>query len=119
MLNDNIKTLRKKMGFTQVELAERLNVSQSTITSWENGTRRPDLDLLPVIAQIFGVSVDELLGREPVSEQELIDAEAAIRERLRRDPSYRLLFDAANKATPESLKAAAAVLKALEPKEDD
>ena len=52
------------MGLTQVELAERLNVSQSTITSWENGNRRPDLDLLPVIAQIFGVSVDELLGRE-------------------------------------------------------
>ena len=119
MLNENIRTLRKKMGLTQVELAERLNVSQSTITSWENGTRRPDLDLLPVIAQIFDVSVDELLGRESISEQELIDAEAAIRERLRRDPSYRLLFDAANKATPESLKAAAAVLKALEPKEDE
>ena len=118
MLNDNIKTLRKKMGFTQVELAERLNVSQSTITSWENGTRRPDLDLLPMIAQIFGVSVDELLGREPVSEQKLIDAEAAIRERLRRDPSYHMLFEAANKATPEALKAAAAVLKALEPKEE-
>lgn len=62
MLNDNIKTLRKKMGLTQVELAERLNVSQSTITSWENGTRRPDLDFLPVLAQIFGISVDDLLG---------------------------------------------------------
>ena len=65
MLNDNIKYYRKKLGLTQVELAEKLNVSQSTITSWENGNRRPDLDFLPVLAQIFGISIDDLLGPTP------------------------------------------------------
>jgi len=113
MLHDNIKYYRKKLGLTQVELAEKLNVSQSTITSWENGNRRPDLDFLPVLAQIFGISVDELLGRESVSEQENIDTDT-IRERYRRDPAYRLLFDAAENAKPEHLKAAAAMLKSLE-----
>ncbi len=113
MLNDNIKYYRKKLGLTQVELAEKLNVSQSTITSWENGNRRPDLDFLPILAQLFGISVDELLGRESVSEQENIDTDS-IRERYRRDPAYRLLFDAAENAKPEHLKAAAAMLKSLE-----
>ena len=126
MLNDNIKYYRKKLGLTQVELAEKLNVSQSTITSWENGNRRPDLDFLPVLAQIFGISVDDLLGTtsdtvvrtdpwdvESVSDQENIDTDS-IRERYRRDPAYRLLFDAAENAKPEHLKAAAAMLKSLE-----
>lgn len=114
-----LKEIREARGITQRQAALDLNLSPTVYNRYEKGLREPSNVVLLAIANYFGVSVDELLGREPVSEQELIDAEAAIRERLRRDPSYRLLFDAANKATPESLKAAAAVLKALEPKEDD
>lgn len=70
------------------------------------------------MADYFGVTVDELLGREP--EPAKVQDEAwAIRERLRRDPSYRLLFDAADKASPEHLRAAAAMLKALNPQEEN
>lgn len=117
MMNDELKRLRKEKGLTQVELAERLNVSQSTIASWENGKRRPDLDFLPTIADFFGVSLSEIYGKDTLTE---IDDEAlAIRERLRRDPSYRMLFSAADSATPEHLRAAAAMLKALEPPKDD
>lgn len=65
MMCDELKRLRKERGLTQVELAEKLNLSQSTIASWENGKRRPDLDLLPIIADFFGVSVDEIYGQEP------------------------------------------------------
>ena len=118
MINDELKRLRLEKGLTQVQLAEVLGVSQSTIASWENGKRRPDLEFLPTIAHFYGVSVSELYGSEDA--QRTIDDEAwAIRERLRRDPSYRLLFSAADSATPEHLRAAAAMLKALEPKKDD
>lgn len=113
MINDIIKSLRKARGLTQSELAERLNLSQSTIASWENGTRRPDLDFLPILARFFGVSVDTLLGNPMQYEED--DETWAIRERLRRDPEYRMLFSAAENATPEHLRAAAAMLKALEP----
>ena len=65
MMYDELKRLRKERGLTQVELAEKLNLSQSTIASWENGKRRPDLDLLPIIADFYGVSVDEIYGQEP------------------------------------------------------
>lgn len=65
MMSDIIKKLRKEKRLTQMELAERLNVSQSTIASWENGKRRPDLDLIPIIADFFGVSADLLYDRAP------------------------------------------------------
>lgn len=112
MMNVEIRKLRKQMSITQAQLAEKLGVSQSTVASWENGTRRPDLDMIPTLASIFGVSVNDLYGYEPQTSNE--DSEImAIRDMLRRDPSYRLLFDAADKASLDHIKAAAAMLKAL------
>ena len=78
MIGDRIKYLRKQANLTQSQLAERLNLSQATIASWENGTRRPDLDLLPVLAETFGVSVDELLGREDAEDRPPRTIEARI-----------------------------------------
>ena len=117
MMNVQIKKLRKQMRITQSQLAERLNVSQSTVASWENGTRRPDLDLVPAIAAVFGVSVNDIYGAEPPQDEQ--DETMQIRDMLRRDPSYRLLFSAADKASPEHIRAAAAMLKALEPNDAD
>ena len=114
MMKDILKQLRNARGLTQIEIAEQFNVSQSTIASWESGKRRPDLDYLPVIADFYGVSVNYLYGDDNTKADDDADV---IRERLRRDPSYKLLFDAASKATPEHLRAAAAMLKSLEPQE--
>jgi transcriptional regulator with XRE-family HTH domain len=116
---NKMRELRKKKKLTMKELGKAVGVSESTISLYENGKHEPDLVTIKRIADILETSLDELTGRYEPDEQ-LNDNEAwAFRERYRRDPSYRLLFDAANKATPESLKAAAAVLMALEPKEDD
>ena len=122
MLN-RFRECREKTSYSQKQVALILGVKPPQISKWESGKGGPSRENCIKLAKLYNVSADYLLGitddPAPVAEQELIDAEATIRERLRRDPSYRLLFDAANKATPESLKAAAAVLKALEPKEDD
>ena len=64
MLCNILRKLRKERHITQTQLAEMLDLSQSTIASWENGSRRPDLDYLPTLASIYGVSVDDLLGLE-------------------------------------------------------
>jgi transcriptional regulator with XRE-family HTH domain len=64
MLNENLKRLRLSRHLTQMQLAEKLNVSQSTITSWENGKRRPDLDFIPVIAEFYGVSINDIYGTD-------------------------------------------------------
>lgn len=55
--------IRKKVGLTQCELAERLNVGQSTIAMWETGCALPTADKLPQIAETLHCSIDELFGR--------------------------------------------------------
>ena len=62
MLNENLKQLRKSRGLSQEELAIRLNVVRQTISKWEKGLSVPDADMLIKIADIFEVSVSELLG---------------------------------------------------------
>lgn len=56
-----IAKLRKKMGFTQLELAEKLNVSAKTVSKWECGGGYPEITMLPAICEIFGVTADYLL----------------------------------------------------------
>lgn len=59
-----IAALRKANGMTQKELAEKLNVSDKSVSRWETDEGSPDLSLIPVIAEIFQVSCDELLRGE-------------------------------------------------------
>ncbi|MCD7919634.1 MAG: helix-turn-helix domain-containing protein [Clostridiales bacterium] len=59
-----IAVLRKASGMTQKELAERLNVSDKAVSRWERDESLPDLTLIPVIAELFGVTTDELLRGE-------------------------------------------------------
>ena len=60
-LGDTIAKLRKKNGFTQKELAERINVSDKTVSKWENGGGYPEITILSALSEVFGVSVDYLL----------------------------------------------------------
>lgn len=59
-----IAVLRKANGLTQRELAERLNVSDKAVSRWERDESYPDLSLIPVIAELFGITADELLCGE-------------------------------------------------------
>lgn len=62
-----IKELREKKQLTQAELAEKLYVSDKTVSKWENGNGYPDISLLEPIARIFDVSITELLSGRAVS----------------------------------------------------
>lgn len=57
---------RKSLGFTQQALADKLNVSFQAVSKWENGTSCPEIDILPMLANALGTSVDSLLGYEAV-----------------------------------------------------
>lgn len=65
-----IAALRKANGMTQKDLAERLNVSDKTVSRWERDDGSPDLATIPAIAEIFGVTCDELLRGERKSPAE-------------------------------------------------
>ena len=61
-----IKELREKNHLTQAELAEKLNVSDKTVSKWETAKGYPDISLLEPIAQVFGVSITELISGNTV-----------------------------------------------------
>ena len=63
-LGKNISELRKKNNLTQEELANMLGVSPQAVSKWENDAACPDITLLPKIAEIFGVTIDELMNEQ-------------------------------------------------------
>lgn len=66
MTADRIKILREARGWTQAELARRLNMTRNGVNSWEQGLSMPSPPLLVELAKIFSVSTDYLLGLEPL-----------------------------------------------------
>ena len=62
-----IKELREKYHFTQTELAEKLNVSDKTVSKWETAKGYPDISLLEPIAKTFGISVTELISGNAIN----------------------------------------------------
>lgn len=60
----NITELRKKNGMTQAELAESLNYSDKSISKWERGDGIPDVVVLQNIAELFGVTLNDLIKEE-------------------------------------------------------
>jgi Predicted transcriptional regulators len=61
-IGDNIRKFRKEANMTQGELADRLGTTDQSVSRWENGSTYPDMELLPVLAELFGVTTDALLG---------------------------------------------------------
>lgn len=62
MLHETLKALRKQKGYSQEEAANRLNVVRQTVSKWEKGLSVPDAAMLVKIAELYEVSVAELLG---------------------------------------------------------
>lgn len=63
---DNLRRLRLEKGYTQENLAEKLGVAPQSVSRWECGTTLPDVMLLPALAKLYGVTVDDLY-REDVN----------------------------------------------------
>ncbi len=63
-LGNRIAYYRKLNAMTQEELSYKLNVSPQAVSKWEQQLSSPDIMLLPVIAEVFHISVDELFGRK-------------------------------------------------------
>ena len=61
-IGDFLAALRKARGYTQQAVAERLNLSNKTISKWESGGGLPDITVLPALAELYGVTVDEILA---------------------------------------------------------
>ncbi len=62
---NNLCHYRKQLGLTQTELAERLNYSDKSISKWERGDGLPDLAVTAQIAEIFGLTVNDMIAEKP------------------------------------------------------
>ena len=65
-LAENIQILRKSIGASQEELAEKCNVSRQAIAKWENGESIPTIEKIIFLADLFEISLDEIVGRKPI-----------------------------------------------------
>ena len=70
-LGARLQALRRQANLSQQELAERLHVSRQSISKWELGTAKPDLDNMIRLSELFGVSLDELVLGKTQNRQEI------------------------------------------------
>ena len=90
-----IQQLRKSRGWTQRELAEKLNVTDRAVSKWERGLNFPDMAILEPLARALDSTVVEILGIENIPESERVDAvtEVAVKEteRIKKETRQRAL----------------------------
>ncbi len=101
----NIKNIRVQKGFTQSEVASALGVSSVVYSRYETGKRQPSIDTLIQMADIFGVTVDYLLGRQDIEDSTLSEYELHLLvasrnadERAKQDALNMLLSHSISKA---------------------
>ena len=79
ILADKIIRLRKKNGWSQEELATRMNVSRQAVSKWEAASTTPDLEKILELSNLFGVTIDYLLKDEIEDEEYLSDDNDGVR----------------------------------------
>ncbi len=82
MLGERICLLRQRQGWSQAELARRLNISPSTVGMYEQGRREPSLAGAVELSRAFGVSVDYLLTGTPLTQADAAAIKAAVERNL-------------------------------------
>ena len=106
--NNKLYELRKQKGFSQEELANRLNVSRQTISKWEVGESTPDMEKLVAISDLFEISLDELvLNKVP---EEADTSAQVVKSEFYSDIKENVLTDENRKKAKKGLKIAAIVL---------
>lgn len=66
MFGQRIYEMRLALGWSQVELAKRLNIAKQTVSNWENENIQPSIEMLVRLAKLFNVTTDYLLGLEEI-----------------------------------------------------
>ena len=84
-LGNKIRQLRYRTSLTQEQLSERIGVSPQAVSKWENGAAMPDISLLPVLAEVFGVTIDELFDLTADQKLRRIENRMEVEEELEPD----------------------------------
>ena len=85
-LSDRLKRLRKINDLTQEQLSDCMGVSPQAVSRWETGATCPDISALPQLAEIFNITVDELLGvDEKKKQKEISDVISACEKKINKN----------------------------------
>ena len=109
--NNKLYELRKQKGFSQEELANRLNVSRQTVSKWEVGESAPDMEKLVAISDLFEVSLDELvMDKKPEKAEPSVQV---VKSEFYSDVKERVLTEENKKRAKKGLKIAGIVFGIL------
>lgn len=114
---DKIRTARKAAGLTQRELADRINVSNTSISNWEKDISRPDPDTIQHLCWALNVQPNFFFSLE--KEKPLINDDEELTEyiqMLKTRPECRMLFQLSKSATKEDVEKAVRIIEALREK---
>ena len=109
--NNKLYELRKQKGFSQEELANRLNVSRQTVSKWEIGESAPDMEKLVAISELFDISLDELVLDKATKKEET--SEQIVKSELYSDIKEHVLTENNKEKAKKGLKIAGIVLGAI------
>lgn len=119
MIGNNIKRIRTARGMRQSDMADKLNVSSKTVSSWEVNRTEPNMGMIEQIAKVLNCSKSDLIGDDGVTETYYTNPETArLAQELFETPGMRILFDAARDSDPKDLQMAADLLKRLKGLDD-
>lgn len=108
--NEALKKARKAKGLTQDDVAQALGAKNTTISNWENGVSRPDVDTLVLLCRLYEISPNDILEyyNDDLSDAEqryYLDPDAAeIAQEVQKRPELKILFDATRKVSADDLK---------------
>jgi len=112
----NITNLLIENNNTQLDLAHALNVHKSTVSAWCNGTRIPRMPVVDSMCEYFGVSRARILGETAPTTSSTFYPDptvAALADRLKDDPDYRVLLDAVRNVRKEDINVIADLINRL------
>ncbi|MDD2218247.1 MAG: helix-turn-helix transcriptional regulator [Eubacteriales bacterium] len=117
-ISDKLKKARKNAGMTQEDVELKSGINKKTISNWENGVSRPDVDSIALLCKLYKIDPNDLFewesSRNNTSQGYYLDPEAAaFAQEIYDNPELRILFDATRKVSKEDLQLVADMVKRL------
>lgn len=110
---ERLRDLRTQKGLSQIELAKKLGLSNSTISMYERGEREPDFETLDLIGDFFNVDVNYLLGKEVGSTYYLDPQAAEMAKEVFEREEMRVLFDTVKDVSKEDIETVIKMIRGL------
>lgn len=110
---ERLRDLRTQKELSQIELAKKLGLSNSTISMYERGEREPDFETLDLIGDFFNVDVNYLLGKEVGSTYYLDPQAAEMAKEVFKREEMRVLFDTVKDVSKEDIETVIKMIRGL------